>query len=78
MGVKTVARRNENIESLIRRFKRSCERSNILKDHKKHSVYEKPSDRRKREKIARRKNYQRYIKELQRSSSDSDENFSSF
>ncbi|MBT6045207.1 MAG: 30S ribosomal protein S21 [Candidatus Scalindua sp.] len=77
MGVKVLARRNENTESLIRRFKRLCERSNVLKDHKKHSVYEKPSDRRKREKIAKKKNYRRYIKELNRSSAESiEDNFS--
>ena len=77
MGVKVLARRNENTESLIRRFNRSCERSNVLKDHKKHSVYEKPSDRRKREKIAKKKNYRRYIKELKSNSAESiEDNFS--
>jgi len=77
MGIKVVARRNENMESLIRRFKRLCDRSNVLNDHKKHSVYEKPSDRRKREKIEKRKNYRKHIKELRSTSSESiEDNFS--
>jgi small subunit ribosomal protein S21 len=77
MGVKVIVRRNENIESIMRRFKRLCERSNILKDYNKHKIYEKPSDKRKREKIDRKKNYKRHIKELSRSS-NAEDNFSSF
>ena len=73
MGVKIVVRRNENVESMIRRFKRSVERSNVLKDHKKHSVYEKPSEKRKRDAIAHKKNYKRYIRDLRSSDSDSSE-----
>ena len=77
MGIKVIARRNEKIESIIRRFKRSCERSNVLKDYNRHKVYEKPSDKRKREDASRKKNYKRYIKDLQRSSSESsDSDFS--
>ena len=79
MGVKVLMRRNEKIESLITRFKRTCERSNVIREYNKHKVYEKPSDRRKREKVSRRKNYQKYIRELNSSSNtSSDDNFSSF
>lgn len=63
MGVKVVSKRNENIESLLRRFKKSCDNADVIKDYKKHSVYEKPSDRRKREAVMRRKNSIRKMRE---------------
>jgi len=78
MGVKITARGHENIESIIKRFKRACERSDIIKEYKKHKVYEKPSDRRKREKISRKKNYQRYLKELRRTDVDETDNVNCF
>jgi len=45
----------ESFENAIRRFRKSVERAGILKDVKKHEVYEKPSERRKRRFIAARK-----------------------
>jgi len=38
----------ESFENAIRRFRKSVERAGILKDVKRHEVYEKPSDKRKR------------------------------
>ncbi len=45
----------ESFENAIRRFRKSVERAGILKDVKRHEVYEKPSERRKRRYIAARK-----------------------
>jgi small subunit ribosomal protein S21 len=45
----------ESFENAIRRFRKSVERAGILKDVKRHEVYEKPSDKRKRRHIAARK-----------------------
>ncbi len=45
----------ESFENAIRRFRKSVERAGILKDVKKHEVYEKPSEKRKRRFIAARK-----------------------
>ncbi len=45
----------ESFENAIRRFRKSVERAGILKDVKKHEVYEKPSEKRKRRYIAARK-----------------------
>jgi small subunit ribosomal protein S21 len=54
-------RDNENFEKALRRFSKSCERSGILADVKKHQHFEKPSERKKRKMAAaRRKNKRRY------------------
>jgi small subunit ribosomal protein S21 len=45
----------ESFENAIRRFRKSVERAGILRDVKKHEVYEKPSEKRKRRMIAARK-----------------------
>ncbi len=45
----------ESFDNALRRFRKSVERAGILRDVKKHQVYEKPSERRKRRRIAARK-----------------------
>ncbi|KPJ71120.1 30S ribosomal protein S21 [candidate division TA06 bacterium DG_78] len=45
----------ESFENAMRRFRKSVERAGILRDVKKHEVYEKPSEKRKRRMIAARK-----------------------
>jgi small subunit ribosomal protein S21 len=45
----------ESFENAMRRFRKSVERAGILRDVKKHDVYEKPSEKRKRRFIAARK-----------------------
>jgi small subunit ribosomal protein S21 len=39
---------NENIDQLLRRFKKLCEKEGLTKDIKKNSYYEKPSERQRR------------------------------
>ena len=63
MGIKVKIAHGENVISLMRRFKRLCERENIVKDYKKHSEYEKPSDKNRRARNRRMKNIQRYEEE---------------
>ncbi|HEX9916562.1 MAG TPA: 30S ribosomal protein S21 [candidate division Zixibacteria bacterium] len=56
-GVKV--RDNESFEKALRRFNKTCERSGILADIKKHQHFEKPSERRKRKRnAAKRKSRQ--------------------
>jgi small subunit ribosomal protein S21 len=50
-----IARPNESIDSLLKRFKRIVERENILADLRKHESFEKPSIKRKRKSAAARK-----------------------
>ncbi len=55
-----IVREDENFEKALRRFNKTCERSGILADIKKHQHFEKPSERRKRKlAAAKRKNRRR-------------------
>ena len=50
----------ESFESLMRRFKKSCEKSNIILEVKKREFYEKPSSVSKRTRdIAKKKEQKR-------------------
>ena len=52
--------KGESFESLIRRFKKTCEKSNIILEVKKREFYEKPSTVRKRTRdIAKKKEQKR-------------------
>ena len=52
--------KEESFESLMRRFKKSCEKSNILLEVKKREFYEKPSSVGKRTRdIAKKKEQKR-------------------
>ena len=58
----TVRRKHkgESFESLLRRFKKSCEKSNVLLEVKKREFYEKPSSISKRSRdIAKKKEQKR-------------------
>ena len=46
---------NESIDSALRRFKRSCQKSGVLMELRKREHYEKPSVRRKKKSEAARK-----------------------
>ncbi len=50
---------NESFESLLRRFKKVVERSDILKKLREYEAYEKPSERNKRLKAAAVKRWKR-------------------
>lgn len=52
---KIIVYEGESFDNAIRRFRKSVERAGILRDVKKHEIYEKPSERRKRRLIAARK-----------------------
>ena len=54
------ARDNEDIEKILRRFKRQVKDENILQDLREREVYEKPSEHRKKEQREReRQNHRR-------------------
>ena len=59
---------DESFERALRRFKKSCEKSGILADIRRHQHFEKPSERRKRKlNTAKRK-----VRRLQRLSEQRD------
>ena len=52
--------KGESFESMMRRFKKTCEKSNIILEVKKREFYEKPSSVRKRTRdIAKKKEQKR-------------------
>lgn len=51
-----LVRDDEPFEKALKRFKKTCEKSGVISDMKKHQHFEKPSERRKRKiNAARRK-----------------------
>lgn len=55
---------NESFESLLRRFKKAVEKSDVLKILREYEAYEKPSERKKRLRAAAVKRWQRRSYEL--------------
>ena len=48
--IKVKARGSESVEVMIKRFKKICEKEGLVRDVKRKSYYEKPSERRRRRK----------------------------
>jgi small subunit ribosomal protein S21 len=55
VNVQVKARRNESTENLIKRFSRKVKREGILEEIKNRKYYEKPSVKRRREKVRRKR-----------------------
>ena len=45
--------KNESLDSALRRFKRTCQKSGVMAEIRKHEHYEKPSVKRKKKAEAR-------------------------
>ena len=46
--IKIRARGGESVQQMMKRFKKMCEKEGLIKDIKKQSYYEKPSEKRRR------------------------------
>ncbi|MDY7010799.1 MAG: 30S ribosomal protein S21 [Planctomycetota bacterium] len=46
--IKVRARGNESVQQMLRRFKKMCEKEGLIRDIKRNSYYEKPSEQRRR------------------------------
>lgn len=57
----TLRHPEERFESLMKRFKRSVDKADVVKDVRDREFYEKPSEIRKRNKAAARKRTQRTV-----------------
>ena len=55
VNVQVQARRNEPTENLIRRFSRKVKREGVIDEVKNRMYYEKPSVKRRREKVRRKR-----------------------
>jgi len=60
--IKVVARQNENIDSLLRRFNTAVVQDGVLKELKDRSRYEKPSVKKRRKAMERRKELKNPVK----------------
>ena len=70
IGICVVARDKEDIESLIRRFKKKVNKSGILKDLRKKDYYNKPSMAKRIKKAEAKKRLERELqKELMKKTS---------
>lgn len=60
--IKIRARSGESIHQMMKRFKKMCEKEGLIKDIKRQSYYEKPSEKRRRRirKAVRTNEQQRY------------------
>ena len=47
-AIRVKKRGNESVEQLLKRFKKLCQREGLVRDMKRYSYYEKPSERRRR------------------------------
>ena len=56
MSSEIKVRKDESLDSALRRFKRSCQKSGVLAECHKREHYEKPSVKRKKKSEAARKN----------------------
>jgi small subunit ribosomal protein S21 len=56
---KVIVEADESFESALKRFKKQCEKTDLLSEFKKRQHYEKPSVRRKRKALAARKKTKR-------------------
>ena len=50
MAIRIKARSGESAEQMLRRFKKMCEKEGLTKDIKRVAYYEKPSEKRRRQK----------------------------
>ncbi len=48
MVIRIKSRGNESIDQMLRRFKKLCEKEGLIKDVKRTSYYEKPSEKARR------------------------------
>lgn len=65
MGTKINVKENENITSMLRRFKRKVEAAGTLDDVRKKEFYEKPSSVRKRKAGAAKARWKKKLKSQQ-------------
>jgi len=61
--VRVVARDREDPRQLVRRFKRACDNAGVVREMKRKAYYEKPSDKKRRERVRRRREAGKKVQE---------------
>lgn len=59
-----IAKKNESFERLLRRFKRAIEKDDLINELRKREFYEKPTSKRKRQRAAAVKRWERKQSEM--------------
>jgi len=59
---RVVASENESFESLLKRFNKRVQQTRILSELRRREHYEKPSEKRKRKRAAKRRNVARAMR----------------
>ncbi|RME73980.1 MAG: 30S ribosomal protein S21 [Planctomycetota bacterium] len=62
MTIKITVRDNDSLETVLKRFKRICDKEGIKKALRQYSYYEKPSERRRRKQKERLRNIRKQLK----------------
>lgn len=57
MSIKITVDKNDNIDKVLRRFKKMCEKEGLIKEIKRKQYYEKPSQQRRREYLKRKRRH---------------------
>ncbi len=57
MSIKINIDKNDNIDKVLRRFKKMCEKEGLIKEIKRKQYYEKPSQQRRREYLKRKRRH---------------------
>lgn len=69
-----IAKKNESIETLLKRFKKAVERSGVLSDYRKKEFHEKPSVIKRRKRAAARKRALKQARKLAKKPASRDTN----
>ncbi len=64
--IKIKSRSNESIDQMLRRFKKLCEKEGLVKQIKRNSYFEKPSERRRRQQRKAIRHAQRTVADARR------------
>jgi len=59
-----IAKKNESFEKLMRRFKRAVDKDDIINELRRREFYEKPTQKRKRQRAAAVKRWERKQSEM--------------
>ncbi|BBM81991.1 30S ribosomal protein S21 [Candidatus Uabimicrobium amorphum] len=57
MSIKINVEKGDNIDKVLRRFKKMCEKEGLIKEIKKKQYYEKPCQKRRREYLKRKRRH---------------------
>lgn len=66
MSIKINIDKSDNIDKVLRRFKKMCEKEGLIKEIKRKQYYEKPSQQRRREYLKRKRRHLKLLNLMKR------------